>query len=56
MQKKLIDQLANWSKLKLRYEFSFFDIMMYLYMLITDMQKLSILIDQLANWSKFKLR
>ena len=52
----LIDQLVNWSKLKLRYEFSFFDIMMYLYVLITNMQKLSILIDQLANWSKFKLR
>ena len=26
--------------------------MMYLYVLITNMQKLSILIDQLANWSK----
>ena len=51
----LIDQLANWSKFKLRYEFSFFDIMMYSYVHITKMQKVSILIDQVANWSKLKL-
>ena len=36
----LIEKLVNWSKLKLSYEFSFFDIMTYLYVLITDMQKL----------------
>ena len=50
----LIDQLANWSKFKLRQEF-FFDMMMYSYVHITKMQKVSILIDQLANWSKLKL-
>ena len=43
----LIDQLANWSKFRLRSEFSFFDIMMYSYVHITKMQKK--LIDQLAN-------
>ena len=38
MQKVIIviDQLANWSKLKLRYEFSFFDIMIYCYVLIMN--------------------
>ena len=37
----LIDKLVNWSKLKLSEEFSFFDIMMYFYVLITNMLNLS---------------
>ena len=37
----LIRQLDNWLKLKLSKEFSYLDIAMYFYVLITNMQKLS---------------
>ena len=39
----LHSRLFNWSKFKPSLKFSFFDIMMYLYVLVTNMKKLSIL-------------